>query len=54
MINFLKLVKSWFENLKTVQKTKDDSKVLPSIHKVVTGVFPGSVLRLKPGFEGLS
>ena len=26
----------------------------PSIHKVVTGVFPGSVLRLKPGFEGLS
>ena len=26
----------------------------PNLHKVVTRVFPGSVLRLKPGFEGLS
>ena len=26
----------------------------PNLHKVVTRVFPGSFLRLKPGFEGLS
>ncbi len=29
MINFLKLVKSWFENFKTVLEAKDDSKVRP-------------------------
>ena len=26
----------------------------PNLHKAVTGVFPESFLRLKPGFEGLS
>ena len=26
----------------------------PNLHKAVTRVFPGSFLRLKPGFEGLS
>ena len=26
----------------------------PNLYKAVTRVFPGSFLRLKPGFEGLS
>ena len=26
----------------------------PNLHKAVARVFPGSFLRLKPGFEGLS